>query len=105
MHGGEADAAEISDDFSRCSLDDSRNAAIEDAGEASVLQHAAEPADAAAVSNYGAEVLALAPNAGRDGRRGMRCEWKMINNALGVAPVYTPHRPKPVVELGKRSKG
>ena len=29
----------------------------------------------------------------------------MINNALGVAPVYTPHRPKPVVELGKRSKG
>lgn len=64
MHGGEVDAAEASGDFSRCSIEYSRNAAIEDAGEASVLQHAAEPADAAAVSNYGAEVLALAPNAG-----------------------------------------
>lgn len=102
MHSGETDAAETGGDLACCSLKHSRDTAVEDAGEASVLQHASEPADAADVSDYGPEVLAFAPNAERDGREGARDQRKIINNALGVAPAFSQHRSKPV-GLGKRS--
>lgn len=103
MLGGEIDSAETSGDFSCSSTEYSGYTAVEDAREAGVLQYAAEPADAAAVSNHGAEILALASNAERHGREGAMNRGKMINNALGITSVFNQHRQKPV-GLEKRSE-